>query len=806
MSINHGKRKRSKAKLTLVDLAGSERLKQTGAEGLTQQEGFSINRDLFVLGKVVAALADKSKQGRRSSVTHIPYRDCKLTRILRDSLGGNCCTVMVACISPASVNLEESVNTLRYAQRAKSITNAVKQNVVARSLSSTESLAMQKENKLLKTQIADLMKALNEMKMNMMSKPEQAEIEEGEKDEAKTTEAEPTNTGGEDTDAEAKSETAAEEAAGEAAEPAQQNNDDIFLDTFNQDDGVDDDLLSVDIDEASSFCDYSIASSITMLDDSIADDSFDVDITEKRELVERLEGESAKLQEQVDSLSKEVTETNGQLQEAKDKKLDLEANVNEMTATQNRIQYEMDSMKHQIKVQTNERKEILEEIEEIQELGAVITLLNEEQDTRRQAEAEVERLNKEASANASECKDLRKKFAKMEADMESLKKALEVMSKENANLKKELELRDQEASATLAVPPMSNVLADRSTNVENNVSISGADAKEKSGADAGSVSSEHRKIRIHAAKMLWFANKSVEKKQHKFGDMSAVSSIASNQSMDSTNYLDSADNSIASIESSNTKSSKKSISKKLKKKLGLSKGKEKNKSNKLPPRGMPKPDGILPRDSQKTSKTTIDGLIAGAAIAQAVGEEMEVGNEICTCTTPIFGENAKEMEFYLPKIGDSACTCGKGMPEDLSIKGGDYFALENILRPWQVAFLATVGIKSAKELINLSEGRKSSVCSAMKQYRKKIAADSGKPVKTQHCVVALHIWIKTCKTALKNEYDGSGPNLPNFLDISFCNSRGDESSVSTIGNGSVNSLNLSVASRNSNLLPPMIIN
>ena len=352
---------------------------------------------------------------------------------------------------------------------------------------------------------------------------------------------------------------------------------------------------------------------------------------------------------------------------------------------------------------------------------------------------------------------------------------------------------------------MSNALADRSTNVENNNISSGADTKEKSGADAGSVSSEHRKIRIHAAKMLWFANKSVENKQHKFGDMSAVSSIASNQSMDSTNYLDSADNSIASIESSNTKSSKKSISKKLKKKLGLSKGKKKNKTNKLPPSGMPKSDGIIPRNSQQTSKTTIDGLIAGAAIAQAVGEEMEAGNEICTCTTPIFGENAKEMEFYLPKIGDSACTCGKGMPEDLSIKEGDYFALENILRPWQVAFLATVGIKSAKELINLSEARKGSVCSAMKQYRKKIAADSGKPVKTQHCAVALHIWIKTCKTALKNEYDGSC-NLPNFLDISFCNSRGDESSVSTIGNGSVNSLNLSVASRNSNLLPPMIIN
>jgi len=774
VSINHGKRKRSKAKLTLVDLAGSERLKQTGAEGLTQQEGISINRDLFVLGKVVAALADKSKQGRQSLVTHIPYRDCKLTRILRDSLGGNCCTVMVACISPASVNLEESVNTLRYAQRAKSITNAVKQNVVARSLSSTESFAMQRENKLLKNQIADLTKALNDMKMTMMSNPEQAGAVE-----TTTSAAGDLN----NADGRTKDETPVEETVGETGASAQ-NNDDIFLDTFNQDDGVDDDLLSVDIDETSSFCDFTIASSISMLDDSFAEDSFDADIAEKREFVERLEGESVKLQEQVNCLSKEVTETNDQLQEAKDKKTDLEANVNEMTATQHRIQYEMDSLKHQIKVLTNERKEILEEIEEMQELGAVITLLNDEQDMRTRAESEVRRLEVEATANASECNDIRKKMAKMEADMEGLKMALGVMSRENANLKKELELCEKED------------LADRSTNEES---------KKKSGDDNGSVSSEHRKIRIHAAKMLWFAKKSVEHKQRTFGDMSAVSSIASNQSMDSTNHLDSADDSIVSMESSNTKSSNKSISKKLKKKLGLSKGTKKNRSNKLPPSGMPKPVRMLPPDSQQT-KTTIDGLIAGATIAQAVGEELETemgtGNEICTCTTPIFGENAKEMEFYLPKIGDSSCTCGKSVPEDLSIKGGDYFALENILRPWQVAFLATVGIKSAKELINLSEARKGKVCSAMKQYRKNTAAHSGKPVKSQHCAVALHIWIKTCQTAMKNEYDGSGPNLPNFLDVSFC-SRGDES-VSTIGNGSVSSVNLSVASGNGGKIPRSI--
>ena len=132
------------AKLTIVDLAGSERIKKTGAEGIHQQEGISINKDLFVLGKVVSALAEKHKPGKKGTLPpqlHIPYRDSKLTRILRDSLGGNCFTVIVACVSPTSENLEESVNTLRYAQRARIITNSMTKNVINRQTSNIESSA-----------------------------------------------------------------------------------------------------------------------------------------------------------------------------------------------------------------------------------------------------------------------------------------------------------------------------------------------------------------------------------------------------------------------------------------------------------------------------------------------------------------------------------------------------------------------------------------------------------------------------------------------------------------------------------------
>ena len=113
-----------KGKLNLVDLAGSERTSKikdvNGAEGL-QAETIHINLSLTALGKVIHALASNKKQ-------HIPYRDSKLTKLLMDSLGGNSKTVMIANIGPADYNIEETLTTLRYADRAKNIKNAPKIN------------------------------------------------------------------------------------------------------------------------------------------------------------------------------------------------------------------------------------------------------------------------------------------------------------------------------------------------------------------------------------------------------------------------------------------------------------------------------------------------------------------------------------------------------------------------------------------------------------------------------------------------------------------------------------------------------
>uniref|UniRef100_A0A671WIT8 Kinesin family member 21B n=1 Tax=Sparus aurata TaxID=8175 RepID=A0A671WIT8_SPAAU len=108
------------AKFHFVDLAGSERLKRTGATGDRAREGISINCGLLALGNVISALGDQAKKGG-----HVPYRDSKLTRLLQDSLGGNSRTVMIACVSPSDRDFMETLNTLKYANRARNIKNKV---------------------------------------------------------------------------------------------------------------------------------------------------------------------------------------------------------------------------------------------------------------------------------------------------------------------------------------------------------------------------------------------------------------------------------------------------------------------------------------------------------------------------------------------------------------------------------------------------------------------------------------------------------------------------------------------------------
>ncbi|KAJ2768547.1 hypothetical protein IWQ57_003490, partial [Coemansia nantahalensis] len=114
------------SKLHFVDLAGSERLKKTLAVGERQREGIAINSGLLALGNVISALGDT-----RGPLGHVPYRDSKLTYMLRDSLGGNAQTLLIACVSAAEANAAESINTLKYAARARNIKNRGGVNMVS---------------------------------------------------------------------------------------------------------------------------------------------------------------------------------------------------------------------------------------------------------------------------------------------------------------------------------------------------------------------------------------------------------------------------------------------------------------------------------------------------------------------------------------------------------------------------------------------------------------------------------------------------------------------------------------------------
>ena len=150
----------SVGKLVLVDLAGSERAARTQAQGQRLREGIEINKGLLALGNVVAALA--SNEEVKGTRKHAPFRDSKLTRLLKDSLGGTASTWVVACVSPRTDDAEETVNTLRYASRARSIANTAVRHNIAETPEQLLIAALRRENAELRAQLSGEGKVVKE--------------------------------------------------------------------------------------------------------------------------------------------------------------------------------------------------------------------------------------------------------------------------------------------------------------------------------------------------------------------------------------------------------------------------------------------------------------------------------------------------------------------------------------------------------------------------------------------------------------------------------------------------------------------
>ena len=261
------------------------------------------------------------------------------------------------------------------------------------------------------------------------------------------------------------------------------------------------------------------------------------------------------------------------------------------------------------------------------------------------------------------------------------------------------------------------------------------------------LSSTHLDIRIHAAKMLHYANRAIEKgRSNRSAASSIASSLGSEFKPDITKELASVVNTVKHLKT-------------------------------MPSFGKPP----LPISRPNSGSTDNQQVIICNM------ENVKNTSPLCICQDSLFSGNGEHIEFYLPKLG-MACSCGNHKKEMSTLDGPDPTALSNILRPWQVEFLSTLNLRNGVDLVHACNQRGEELARAMRKWRKENKLPS---VKTKSCAIALHIWSTTCKSVVKyvRKERSRGAKVftrPEFLEFT---NNGDGRTVSTLGYGSIIDLN-----------------
>uniref|UniRef100_A0A7S3P8Y7 Kinesin motor domain-containing protein n=1 Tax=Amphora coffeiformis TaxID=265554 RepID=A0A7S3P8Y7_9STRA len=638
-----------RAKLTLVDLAGSERLLHTPTNNRNKSNGeaITINKDLFVLGKVVAALASYP-------VGHVPYRDSKLTRILRDSLGGNCCTVFIACVSTAEINLEESLHTLRYAERARAITHTVRKNVLQSPISAHDASFLRAENQRLQARLNQYEVGVQMTEFSSL----QSKLVRAEQEAQRAREH-------------AKSVRRTADKWKEQFEKIKVARAKIkLLSTPSVSEAGDDSSSRVlEVPVTVPVPDVKIFQGSTGVHDDMDDD------------LDALLGDSSQPKD-----ADELSDILGDGSEAK-RAIDPSLNI---------PQGAVDEITKEMKGLANEKAKLAEQVADLNQLLA---------DQRLKMVALEEDYNFRQSEMTCHIAKQEKQRDQLDGEVDRLKQKVHLLA---SDLKQE------------SVPSISAVFR----------------------GDAGAPSTPNRnELEMQTWRMETNSESNAEAARG-VGELRQQLKIKEVECRDLQETVDKLTEENLKLHEENDRL-----------RMDLQHEKENN---------------------QRTRKFSAD-VSLGSGSPPTVGgadNDMFISNlndmmkqGVCIYELSPLATNSEQIEFYLPKLR-VFCPCGKHSVAEDSEKL-DPTAITSILRPWQLEFLATVGITHTLHLLQGARHRSSEIAKKMRKWRGK------KKLPTFHtapCAVAVHIWSRTCIRVLKavhqqKVHGKTKPVLPDFMEF-----------------------------------------